>query len=142
MLSTAPGVTTTVPVGSASPLAAPLDKSIDVADGVAAEDEFRVELWVLLDETPECVEVGVIDWDVDEDHSDIGTGGSDIFGGGGGGGGVGDGVGEGGGGGGGGGGGDGLGGAGAPVNSQLPYMIPTDWGAKNEKRPGVISRPP
>jgi len=105
-------------VGSASPLAAPLDKLIDVANGVAAEDEFRVELWVLVGETFECVEASVLDGDVDEDHSDIETGGSDITDGGGGGG-VGVGLG-------GGGGGGGVGvvlggsGAGAPANSQSP----------------------
>ena len=61
MLLTVPGVTTTIPVGSASPLAAPLEKLIDT-DGVAVEDEDRaaVELWVLVGETLEGVGVGVL----------------------------------------------------------------------------------
>ena len=62
MLLTVPGVTTAVPVGSASPLAAPLEKLIDT-DGVAAEDAVRAafELWVLVGETLECVEVDELD---------------------------------------------------------------------------------
>jgi len=35
------------------------------------------------------------------------------------------------------------GGASVPsVNSHSPYMIPIDWGAKNENRPGLRSSPP
>lgn len=59
MLSTVPGITTAVPVGSASPLATPLEK---LTDEMAAEGEdgvtVAVELWVLVDET--WVEVGVL----------------------------------------------------------------------------------
>lgn len=60
MLLIVPGVTTTVPVGSASPLAGPLARLIDT-DGVATEDELvaEVEFWVLVCETLECVKVGV-----------------------------------------------------------------------------------
>lgn len=59
MLLTDPGVTTAVPVGSASPLAGPLDKLI-VTDGVAAEEDevgAAVELWVLVCEALEYVKV-------------------------------------------------------------------------------------
>jgi len=60
MLLTDPA--TEVPVGSASPLAAPLEKLIDT-DGVATEEEEEVsaavDLWVLVGETLDCVEVGV-----------------------------------------------------------------------------------
>ena len=81
MLSTVPGAAAIVPVGNASPLAAPLEKLIDT-DGVAEEDEFRaaVELWV-----PVCeyVEVGVLDGER-EDHVDIDIEGVEIDDGGGG----------------------------------------------------------
>jgi len=53
MLSTVFGVSTTVPVGSASPLAAPLEKLIDTVDELLDPEEDRVGVaWVLLVEEP------------------------------------------------------------------------------------------